>query len=297
MRAFAERYLQWILLFLLMIIWGSSFLVMKRTLVFYSPIELGALRMVFASSVMLPFALRGFRKIKRKQWLYLALFALLGNLIPAFLFAIAQTKIDSSLAGILNALTPLFTLIIGLIFFQAKVRFINIIGLLLGLIGAVAIIYDSGDGDQTVHFGYAGLVIIATMFYATNINIVKFKLADLDPIQISVYGFALMFFPLTIFLFAGTPFIQTVQMPGAAANLVYPAFLGLVCSALAIILFNKLIKLTSAIFASSVTYLIPIVAMIIGFFDGENLTLLSLVWVAIIIAGVVLVNKKKRIKI
>lgn len=296
MKEFVNHYLQWILLFLLMIIWGSSFIFMKRTLEHYSPVELGTLRMVFASASMLPFAIKGFRKIKARQWLYLTLFALLGNLIPAYLFGIAQTHIDSSLAGILNALTPLFTLIVGLILFNLKVRFINVVGLLMGLIGAVAIIYDKGSGDMTVQFGYAGLIILATMFYATNINLVKYKLTDLRPIEISIYGFSLMFIPLTIFLFAGTSITDTIQQPGAAIALVYPAFLGIICSASAIVLFNTLIKMTSTIFASSVTYLIPIVAMIFGFYDGEKFTPLSLVWVAIIIVGVILVNKRKKQK-
>ena len=294
MRNFAQTYLQWILLFLLMIIWGSSFLLMKRALVHYSAIELGTLRMVFASAAMLPFAIRGLRQFSSKQWFWLATFALLGNLIPAYLFAIAQTRIDSSLAGILNALTPLFTLIIGLIFFKIKVRWVNILGLLLGLVGAVAIIYESGNGELEGHFSHAALVIVATMFYASNINIVKHKLSDINPIKISIYGFSLMFIPLMIVLFGFTDFVETVQKPQAAMALIYPAILGFVCSAGAIMLFNTLIQMTTALFASSVTYLIPIVAMIIGFFDGEHLTWWSLLWVAIIIVGVVLVNKRKK---
>ncbi len=292
MSKFIGNYLQWILLFALMIIWGSSFLLMKRALVYYSAVELGTLRMVFASAAMLPFALKKFRKITPRQWLFLALFALLGNLIPAYLFAIAQTKIESSLAGILNALTPVFTLIIGLILFKIRVKWVNILGLFMGLVGAAAIIYNSGNGQTEIHYGYALLVILATVFYATNINLVKFRLSDLRPVQISIYGFSLMFLPMTLFLFFGTDIQTSVMQPGAAAALIYPATLGLICSAGAIILFNKLIQMTSPIFASSVTYLIPIVAMIIGFFDGEHLTVFSVLWVLIIITGVRLVNKK-----
>ncbi|MBN2747055.1 MAG: DMT family transporter [Bacteroidales bacterium] len=292
MSKFLGSYLQWVLLFVLMLVWGSSFLLMKRALVFYSAIELGTLRMVFASAAMLPFALKKFRNITPRQWLFLSLFALFGNLIPAYLFAIAQTKIESSLAGILNALTPVFTLIIGLILFKIKVKWINIFGLFLGLIGAASIIYNSGNTQGEVHYGYALLVILATVFYATNINLVKFKLSDLRPVQISIYGFSLMFVPMILFLFLATDIQTSVMQPGAAAALIYPATLGLICSAGAIILFNTLIQLTSPIFASSVTYLIPIVAMIIGFFDGEHLNVFSVLWVLIIITGVRLVNKK-----
>jgi drug/metabolite transporter (DMT)-like permease len=295
MRQFAKQYLQWILLFLLMIIWGSSFLLMKRSLEYFTAVELGTLRMVFASAAMVPLALwHGLKKIKPSQWFFLTLFALFGNLIPAYLFSIAQTKIDSSLAGILNAMTPVFTLIIGFIIFKLRVRFINIIGLIMGLVGAIAIIYNSGSGNMTVHFGYAGLIVVATMFYATNINIIKFKLSDIEPIKIAIYGLSLLFIPLTSFLFIGTDIINTVQQPGAAFALIFPATLGFICSAAAIMLFNTLIKITTPIFASSVTYLIPIVAMLIGFFDGEKLTIISVFWVGIIITGVLLVNKKSR---
>ena len=290
MRSFAQKYLQWILLLILTLIWGSSFILMKKALHMYSAVELGTLRMAFASAAMLPLALRSFRSVTKKQWYYLTLFALLGNLLPAYLFAEAQTHIDSSLAGILNALTPLFVLIVGLLFYRLKVKPVNVAGLIMGFVGAVAIIYTSGKGNMSVHFGYAGLIFLATIMYSLNINIVKYKLQDVDPVKISIYGFSLMFVPMLVMLFAFTPFLNTVQKPGALAALVYPAILGLVCSAGAIMLFNTLIKMTSTIFASSVTYLIPIVAMIIGMFDGEEITLWSFLWVGVIIIGVWLVN-------
>jgi len=270
---------------------------MKRALVTFSSIELGALRMVFASAVMLPFALKGFRKITKKQWFYLLLFGLLGNTFPAFLFAKAQTHIESSIAGILNALTPIFVLAIGLIFYQLKVRVINIIGLVMGLIGAAAIIYSSGDGAVNLNFEYAAYIILATVFYSININLVKYKLADLDSGKISIYGFSMLFLPLVLYLFFATPFVQTIQQPGALRMLIYPAILGIVCSAVAIFAFNTLIQRSSTIFASSVTYLIPITAVIFGVLDGEKFTGWMAVWIVLIIVGVLLVNKKKKLKI
>jgi len=274
-------------------VWGSSFIIMKKALTVYSDVELGTLRMVFASAVMLPFALKGFRKITRKQWFYLVLFGLLGNTFPAYLFAKAQTHIDSSLAGILNALTPIFVLIIGLVFYHLKVTIINIIGLFLGLIGAAAIIYTSGEGQINLNFQYSGYIILATIFYSININLVKYKLADLDSIKIGIYGFSILFVPLTLILIFATPFIQTVQQPGALPILMYPLILGVVCSAAAIVAFNTLIHMSSTIFASSVTYLIPIVALILGVLDGEKFSLWTGVWIITIIVGVLLVNKKK----
>jgi len=270
---------------------------MKKSLLVYSAIELGALRMVFASVVMFPFAARGFRKIKAKQWYYLILFALLGSVLPAFLFAKAQTHISSSLAGILNALTPIFVLIIGLIFYKLKVKIINITGLMMGLFGAMAIIYSSNNGQVSTQYEYAALILLATIFYSININVVKYKLADLDSISISVYGFGIVFLPMLLFLFAFTPFVATVQQPGAFQALIYPATLGLVCSAAAIIAFNTLIKMTSTIFASSITYLIPVLATIFGVLDGEKFNLWMALWIAIIIVGVLMVNTKKKVKL
>lgn len=266
---------------------------MKRALTVYSAMELGALRMVFASAVMLPFAFKGFRRITANQWFYLILFGLLGNTFPAFLFAKAQTHIDSSLAGILNALTPIFVLIVGLIFYRLKVTLINIIGLLMGVVGAAAIIYSSGAGQIDINFKYSGYIILATVFYSLNINIVKYKLADLDSVKISVYGFSILFLPLVLVLLFATPFLQTVQLPGAAEVLIYPAILGIICSAAAIVAFNTLIHMSSTIFASSVTYLIPIVALIFGVLDGERFTFWMGIWIMVIIVGVLLVNKKK----
>ena len=292
MNAVLKKNLPWILLIILTFVWGSSFILMKRALQTFSAVELGTLRMVFASGAMLPFALKGFRKIKKKQWYYLALFALLGNVLPAYLFAEAQAHIDSSLAGILNALTPIFVLVVGLLFYHLKVKPLNVVGLLMGLVGAVAIIYSSGTGDMKVHFGYASLIFLATIMYSFNINIVKYKLHDVDPVKISIYGFSLMFVPLVIVLFVFTPITQTLQNEEAVKALIYPAFLGIVCSAGAIMVFNTVIKLTSTIFASLVTYLIPVVALILGILDGETITVWSIVWVVFIIIGVMLANKK-----
>ncbi len=294
MKTFVNQYLKLLIVVLLALIWGSSFILMKRSLEVFSPVELGSLRMVFASFVMLPFAyFMGLKLITRNQWKYLVLFGLIGNAIPAFLFALAQTHIDSSLAGILNALTPLFTMLVGFLVFKIRVKSLNIIGVIIGFIGASAIIYTtSNKSNIESHFGYASLIVLATVLYAFNINMLKNKLSDLSAIKISVIGFSTLFIPLLFILLFFTGFRDTIKTTEAIDHLIYPATLGVVCSAGAIILFNKLIKISSALFASSVTYLIPIVALAIGIFDGEIFKPWSAVWIVIILAGVLMANKK-----
>lgn len=289
-----SNYLKLIIVFALALTWGSSFILMKRSLEVFSPSELGSLRIVFASGVMLPFAFFiGLKSITPVQWKYLVLFGLIGNAIPAFLFAEAQTHISSGVAGILNALTPLFTMLVGFFVFNTRVKKVNILGVLIGFAGASAIIYSTSNGSNVnSHFGYASLIILATILYAFNINMLKNKLSDLSAVKISVIGFSTLFLPMLAVLLFFTGFTETIKTQEAVNHLIYPALLGIICSAGAIILFNKLIKISSAIFASSVTYLIPIVALAIGIFDGEIFKPWSAFWVILILSGVLMANKK-----
>lgn len=274
-------------------IWGSSFILMKRTLEFYSNYELGALRIVFAGLVLLPFALKRLRSLDRKQWFWLSVVGIIGNTIPAFLFATAQTEIDSSLAGILNSTTPLFTLMVGITLFNLEAIRLNYIGILLGFIGAIMIIITKNDGEISFSLQYSSYVILASIFYAFNLNFVKYKLVKTDALTIASVSYFIVFPPMLLFLFFGTDFTTTVMMPGALYALIYPAVLGIVCSAVAITIFNYLVKIAGVLFSASVTYLIPIVASIIGFFDGEIFKPASIIWIAVILFGVFLVNKKK----
>ena len=293
MKAFINNYLHWILLLILVMIWGSSFILMKRTLEFYSNTELGSLRIIFAGIVLLPFAFSRMRKLKKEQWFWIIIVGLVGNTIPAFLFAKAQTGIDSSLAGILNSTTPMFTLIVGLLFFHLKANWLNFTGILIGFIGAVMIIIAKNNGHIDVNIQYSAYVILATVFYALNLNFVKYKLAKTDAITISSVSYVVMLPSISLYLFFGTDFINSVSQQGAQYALIYPAILGVLGSAIAIVIFNYLVKLSGVLFTASVTYLIPIVASIIGFIDGEIFKPTFLIWISFILIGVFLVNKKK----
>ena len=282
----------WLVLAGLVLTWGSSFILMKRALVYYSSIEVGALRVIITFLFLLPFALPRLKTLKPKDFLWLSLVGLVGSFFPAFLFAAAQKGIDSSTAGLLNSLTPLFTLIIGLLVFRIKVRKIQVIGVFIGLLGALGLVSSSGGRDFSFNISYALMVVLATIFYAINVNLIKAKLSHIKSITITATSFFIVGFPAIVILFTATDFSQKlINEPGAWVGLGYLAILAIVGTGIAMMGFNMLIKKTTPIFASSVTYLIPVVALLWGLLDGEYFDPGFLIWITLIIAGVLLVNK------
>jgi drug/metabolite transporter (DMT)-like permease len=284
----------WGTLFILAVVWGSSFILIKRGLEYFSSLEIGALRIIITFLVLLPFAIKRFRKLKKRDWIVVGIVGLIGSGFPPFLFAEAQTGIDSYLAGILNSLTPLFTLLISTLFFRFKSRWFNRLGILIGLAGATGLLISTGGTSFEFHLFYAGLVVIATICYATNVNLVKYLLVDLDAISITVFSFFIIGIPALIFLLFFTDFIPNViHTPGIMKGFGYIAILAVVGTAGALILFNKLIKIASPLFASSVTYLIPVVAILWGIVDNERFEFVYLLWILIVLGGVFLVNLKR----
>ncbi|MDY0076766.1 MAG: DMT family transporter [Bacteroidales bacterium] len=286
--------LAWLILAGLVLTWGSSFILIKRALVYYSAIEVGALRVVITFLFLLPFALPRLKKLAKKDLIWLALAGTVGSFFPAFLFAAAQKGIDSSTAGLLNSLTPLFTLIIGLIIFSIKVKKIQIIGVLVGLLGAFGLVSSSGGHDFSFNIPYALMVVLATIFYAVNVNLIKAKLGHIKSITITAMTFFIVGLPAAIILFGTTDFVHKIQHePEAWTGLGYLAILAIVGTGIAMMGFNMLIKITTPIFASSVTYLIPVVALLWGIIDGEYFHPGFLIWIGLIIGGVLLVNRNK----
>ncbi|MEX2597979.1 MAG: DMT family transporter [Salibacteraceae bacterium] len=287
---FKRPFVQWITLILLALTWGSSFILMKKGLIYYAPEEVAAFRISIAMLVLLPISLANLKSIKGKV---LPVFAtgLFGNAIPAFLFAIAQTEIPSSLSGMLNSLTSLFTLLIGIVFFKtAAVRF-QIIGVLIALVGALGLIGFGNLLDFGIHGKYAVLVIIASGCYGIGVNIIKFYLHDIKPTHITSISFLMVGPLLLLYLLMGTDFMAHInEGHDALIGLGYLAVLGVIGTAIAVIIFNRLIKETTAVFASSVTYLIPVVALGWGLIDGENITLDQSLYLLLILGGIFLIN-------
>jgi len=286
---------QWLTLIFLSFIWGSSFILMKKGLRSYSHDQVAAFRIFISFIAFIPFGIKYRKKVSKENIKSLLIIGFVGSVFPAFLFTKAQTRIDSSLAGVLNSITPLFTLIIGLIFYQSKVRLINAIGVLLGLIGAVGLILYSASGNTLVgNANYYGLfVILATICYGVNVNQVKYKIKGLNGLELTSLAFMFVG-PFAGIYLLFTDFSFALSTDDYILNLFYISILAIVGTVLALIIFNTLIQNTSALFGASVTYLIPIFAIMWGIFDDEKLSLVQSLWIALILTGVYLVNQRKK---
>ena len=288
---------QWTLLLFLAFIWGSSFILMKKGLLSFSWDQVASLRIVISAVFLSPILFRNFKQIKKHQWWPICVAGFLGSGIPAYLFPLAQTQISSSLTGMLNSLVPLFTVVIGLLFFQLGFRWMKIAGVLLGLVGAIGLIFSSGNlsiGEGNLIF--AGLVVMATIMYATNINFIKTFLSEVGAINITSFGF-LFTGPLAAAHLLSTDFINIIRTDDSAdLNLFYIVLLAVFGTAIAVILFNMLIKRVSAVFSSSVTYIIPVFAIFWGLLDGESIEPLQFICIGIILTGVYIVNKDNQLE-
>ena len=286
-----SKQLKWVLLSILSLIWGSSFILIKKGLIGLTPIQLGSLRIIFAGLFLILVGFKSLSKISFQQWKFIALTALFGTFIPAYLFAIAQTEIDSSVSSILNSLTPLNTLVIGSLAFGLQFRRNQIIGVIIGLIGSALLILNGAMNHPEQNYYYALLVIIASVCYATNVNLVKKHLSGMAPLSITTGNFLVMLFPATLILYF-TDFLDVVSMPQVQHSMLFIVILGVIGTGIANIIFFKLIQLSSPVFATSVTYLIPIVAFFWGLLDNEMLTPIQFFGAFIILIGVYLSAKK-----
>lgn len=290
----------WGLLILLASIWGSSFILMKKAMfgdgneVLLSNNQVAALRILIASIAMFPFILRQLRTMMRRHAVPLILAGWLGNGIPAFLFTAAQTELDSSITGILNSLTPLFTLLVALVLYRKRYPVINYVGIFTALIGAIFLIFEHSNGLSGAPLWAYACVAGATVCYAISVNVIRNNLTELNAIQIT--GMAMLWVsPWCLgYLWYDGFFNVVMDSPTIQKGLPYVFVLAIVGTAGALILFNQLIKMSNALFASSVTYLIPVVAISWGFVDSEHISLLDLIFTAVIISGVYMVNLKPR---
>lgn len=285
----------WILLIFLAIVWGSSFILMKRGLDSFSPIQVASLRLAIASLGFAPFIWKAFKNTPRKYYKGIFLMAIFGNALPAFFFAKAQESLYSALAGVLNGLTPIFVLIFGLLFFGQKLYGRQSLGVIAGFAGAVLLVLADMDDVSAYSLSIfsGGLVVLATISYGLSSNVIKHYLQDISPMYSGSLAFA-MIAPFAFGLLFSTNFITVLQeTEGAWYSLGSLTILALVGTVLASILYIRLVQRTDAVFSASVTYLIPIVAIIWGVFDGELLKTMHYLGLAVILFGVYLSSKKK----
>jgi len=279
-----------VLLLILSFIWGSSFILMKIGLTAFSWAQDAALRTTISGIIFIPYVLFQLKKIRKFHWIIL--FALLEVGFPPFLYTYAQTHVDSSTAGILNSLVPLFTLVTGAFIFSVRTDVYKVIGVLIGLVGAFLLITLRQGEDVTFSLSNPNglLIVLATLMYGLAGNILKEKLEDVSSIHITAVSFSSLGILAIIYLFT-TDFIHVpfsvYENQRALLAIVTLSVFG---SALAIIIFNILIKKSTALFASFVTYLIPFVALFWGFLDGEEITYIYIVGLILILSGIAMTN-------
>lgn len=289
--------LAWVLLLVLAFIWGSSFILIKKGLLGLEPGEVGSLRILAASLFLLPSALKRFKTVNRKKLHFYTSVGLLGSLVPAFLFAVAQTQLESAITGVLNGLVPIFTILIALVVFGQRQTGAVYLGVIIGFIGT-AILITAGEGSSfSGTNSYAFLVVLATICYASNLNLIKEKLNNIHPVTVTSVSLLLVGPLAAVYLFGFTDFwSKMVNVEGTSLATFYISLLGIFGTAIALIIFNKVLQMTDALFASSVTYIIPVFAVMWGVIDGERLYLLHYVGMAAVGIGVYIANTNKNHK-
>ena len=283
--------LAWLLLILMALVWGSSFILMKKSLEVYSVVELGAGRLVMAFLFFIPFIFKSKNDIPKDRYPYLLASGLIGYIIPAFIFALAGSKLNSSLSGMLNSLSPLWTLIIGILLFKQPKKGFQIAGILLGLFGAGLIIFSKNTSDLNIVNPYALLIVVATCLYGLNTNNIVKNLNMLPPTGAAAFTF-LFAGPICLTILLFTDFFSKAFNPQNWHSTGYLMLLGVLGSGVTSIVYNKTVQLTSGLFASSVTYIIPIVAIMWGVLDGEKIMVQHFVGMGVILTGIYLINKK-----
>lgn len=287
----------WMLLLTLACIWGSSFILMKKGMFtadggeLFSAPQVGALRMLIASSVLLPFSIRAIRKIQnKKDLLFFSIVGFSGNFFPAFLFTYAETGISSGFAGMLNSFTPIFTIIIGYVIYKQRITSFQVAGTIIGTIGIILLINAGKSVSLNASIFHVLAVVLATFLYGVSLTTIKNKLQHYSSVDITSLAFLTVFVPaLFAFFIFETPSV-ILENEHALEGLMYISILAIFGTAMAVFLFNGILRMSSALFASSVTYFIPIVAVIIGFFFKESLSWGQVISMFIVLIGVVTAN-------
>ncbi|MTE27006.1 DMT family transporter [Winogradskyella ouciana] len=285
---------KWIYLIILSIIWGSSFILIKKSLLGLTPYQLGALRTIITGIILLAFGYSQLKDIPKSKWKWLCISGFLGSFFPAFFFAIAETEIDSAVASILNSLVPLNTILLGFAVFKIASTKRQVLGVIIGFIGTSILIMKGSELNPNQNYLYAGFVIASTLMYGANVNIIKRYLQDVKPLAIAAGNYIFIVIPaLVILLFTDFFSSERLNNPDLPSALLYVIILSVFGTALAKVVFNKLVQISTPVFASSVTYIMPIIALIWGVLDGEAFSLIQAMASLLILVGVYLSHKRK----
>ena len=283
-------FLSWIVLLILTVIWGFSYYFIKHSLTSFSPIQISVLRMIISAVVLSPFLPRALQKVNKKQYLTIIIIAIIGSFLPAFLYPLAQQRISSSLAGIINAFTPICTFGIGVFFFGIKNELSKRFGAIIAFIGALVLILFKSKVELNAELSFLLIAFIVPFLYGINSNVIKKNLNMISGLHLT----ALLYFSLSIFCIPIAIYTESFDQIIIALNegnaFYHLLALSILGSAIAMALFNILIKKVNIMFAASVTYLMPIVALIIGFFDDEKIVWNDIVGLILILIGVLIMN-------
>ncbi len=283
--------LAWILLIILSIIWGSSFVLMFEGLKSYSATQLAAYRICIAGILFIPFGIANLFKVEKSDIKWFALSGIIGNFIPAFCFAYAQKYLQSSTAGALNSLTPFFTLLAGIFIFSKTFNKYKIIGILIGLIGALSLIINKPGGGIETHYEYGLIILLSTLLYGTNVNVIESKLSKYSPLYIASIPLSLIFIPGLICLFIFKFPFESALSSEFIKSTISISMLGLLGTGLSLVLFNRLIQITNGLFASMVTYMMPVVSTLWGVYYNEPIGLIQITSLSLILLGILVIRK------
>ena len=284
---------RWFILSILAVTWGSSFILIKKSLLVFTPYQIGSIRVALSGILLLGIGIPAMRRMDRKTFLWMMLAGAMGNFVPMYLFPLAQTRVSSSMAGILDSLVPVFVLVFGFLFFKIRSRAMQWAGTIIGFAGAGMLMYFSGSSDGGSDPAYAMLIVLATACYGASALIVNRKLSHVPSLQLSASVFSFWMFPSVIFLFFTGLAREGVSSQDLLHGASYLGILSVIGTALAILLYFRLIQTTSAVFASMVTYLLPVVAVFWGILAGETFSTWYALGGMLILLGIYLVQERK----
>lgn len=285
---------RWFLLIIIALTWGSSFILIKKSLLAFTPYQIGAFRVGISGLLLCYFGFPALKRMDKKTVLWVALVGFFGNFLPMFLFPIAQTRVSSSLAGILDSLVPIFVLVFGFIIFGIKSKPLQMFGAVIGFVGAALIMYFSEASTEESNLGYALLIVLATALYAMAALIIKERLNHVKSKDLSSAVFTVWLIPSVVILVLSGFFTNFDTSAEAIESLGYLSILTVLGTAIAIMLYYKLIQNTSPVFASTVTYLLPLIAVIWGLLDGESFSIWYVIGGLLILWGIYLIREKKK---
>ncbi len=284
---------KWVYLLLLAFIWGTSLFFIKKATLGFDGYQVGALIMVFSAFILLPFGFKSLQKVKKKHFSALLIIALFSTFIPSFMFTIAIGKVGVSITSILNSLTPLNTLWLGVVFFGMKFSKNQLIGLSIGLLGLLIYFLTGNFYQGSGEYIWSLLVVFSSIGYALNTNLIMTKLRDLDALSITTATFLITLIPALLVLYYADFFTIYEHTPRQQSALLYILFKAAIGTAFAMVVYNKLVQISSPVFASSVTYLIPVVALVWGYFDNEIINTWQFIAGILILLGVYIGNRQE----